>query len=97
MTGGAREQLSLQPIGRIRSALRTREEAPMQGSEGAPDAWLGVDPAFARVLSRIAAGRVRHPLSGQAEPAGAPPRAVREISGKVAAGTGSTEPAGKMP
>jgi tRNA-Thr(GGU) m(6)t(6)A37 methyltransferase TsaA len=28
----------------------------MQGSEGAPDAWLEVDPAFARGLSRIAAG-----------------------------------------
>jgi len=28
----------------------------MQGSEGAPDAWLEVDPAFERGLSRIAAG-----------------------------------------
>ena len=28
----------------------------MQGSEGTPDAWLEVDPAFARGLSRIAAG-----------------------------------------
>jgi tRNA-Thr(GGU) m(6)t(6)A37 methyltransferase TsaA len=28
----------------------------MQGSEGAPDAWLEIDPAFARGLSRIAAG-----------------------------------------
>ena len=56
MTGGAREHLSLQPIGRIRSALGTRKEAPRQGSEGAPDAWLEVDPAFERGLSRIAAG-----------------------------------------
>ena len=56
MTGGAREQLSLTPIGRIRSALRTRKEAPRQGYEGAPDAWLEVDPAFFRGLSRIAAG-----------------------------------------
>lgn len=56
MTGGAREQFSLQPIGHIRSALRTRKEAPRQGSEGAPDAWLEIDPAFAPGLSRIADG-----------------------------------------
>jgi tRNA-Thr(GGU) m(6)t(6)A37 methyltransferase TsaA len=49
-------QYPLRPIGHIRSSLRTLEEAPLQGSEGAPDAWLEVDPAFARGLSRIAAG-----------------------------------------
>ena len=53
---GAPEEYSLRPIGRIRSSLRTRKEAPRQGSEGAPDAWLEVDSAFARGLSRIAAG-----------------------------------------
>ena len=53
---GASEEYSLRPIGRIRSSLRTRKEAPRQGSEGAPDAWLEVDSAFARGLSRIAAG-----------------------------------------
>jgi len=46
----------LHPIGQIRSTLRTREEAPRQGSEGAPDAWLEVNPAFARGLLGIAAG-----------------------------------------
>ena len=51
-----REQYSLQPIGHVRSALRAREEAPRQGSEGAPDAWLEVDPAFARGLFGIATG-----------------------------------------
>ena len=48
--------VSLRPIGFIRSPLRTREDAPRQGPEGAPDAWLEVDPIFARGLSRIAAG-----------------------------------------
>jgi tRNA-Thr(GGU) m(6)t(6)A37 methyltransferase TsaA len=48
--------VSLRPIGFIRSPLRTREDAPRQGPEGAPDAWLEVDPTFARGLSRIAAG-----------------------------------------
>jgi tRNA-Thr(GGU) m(6)t(6)A37 methyltransferase TsaA len=47
---------SLHPIGHIRSALRALEEAPRQGSEGAPDAWLEVDSNFARGLSGIAAG-----------------------------------------
>lgn len=37
----------LRPIGFIRSSLKRRGSAPMQGSEGAPDAWLDVEP-FAR-------------------------------------------------
>ncbi len=49
-------QMKLHPIGRIRSTLRALEEAPRQGSEGAPDAWLEVDPTFARGLFRIVAG-----------------------------------------
>lgn len=31
---------TIEPIGVIRSALTKREDAPMQGDEGAPDAWL---------------------------------------------------------
>ena len=49
-------QMKLHPIGRIRSTLRALEEAPRQGSEGAPDAWLEVNPVFARGLLGIAAG-----------------------------------------
>ena len=37
----------LRPIGVIRSSLKSVEKAPMQGTEGAPDAWLEVH-AFAR-------------------------------------------------
>jgi tRNA-Thr(GGU) m(6)t(6)A37 methyltransferase TsaA len=33
---------SLRSVGVIRSALTNRREAPKQGSEGAPDAWLEV-------------------------------------------------------
>jgi tRNA-Thr(GGU) m(6)t(6)A37 methyltransferase TsaA len=51
-----REEYSLRPIGHIRSTLRALGEAPRQGSEGAPDAWLEVDPTFARGLSGVAAG-----------------------------------------
>ena len=51
-----REEYVLHPIGHIRSTLRARGDAPRQGSEGAPDAWLDVDPAFARALLGIAPG-----------------------------------------
>lgn len=46
----------LQPIGIIRSTLQTRAQAPKQGSEGAPDAWLEVDAAVAPGLKGIAPG-----------------------------------------
>ena len=49
-------EYSLRPVGFIRSELRDLKEAPRQGSEGAPDAWLDVDPAFARAVSSISAG-----------------------------------------
>jgi len=52
----AKEEYAVRPIGFVRSALRDLREAPRQGSEGAPDAWLDVDPAMAPALSGIAAG-----------------------------------------
>jgi len=54
--GGAREDFSLQPIGHIRSTLRALGDAPRQGSEGAPDAWLEVKLELARALHGLAAG-----------------------------------------
>jgi tRNA-Thr(GGU) m(6)t(6)A37 methyltransferase TsaA len=47
---------ALTPIGIVRSTLRSLEDAPRQGDEGAPDAWLEVDPAFARGLTGLRAG-----------------------------------------
>ena len=47
---------SLRPIGVVRSPLTTREEAPRQGSEGAPEAWVEIDPAFADALAGVAKG-----------------------------------------
>lgn len=47
---------SLQPIGQIQSTLQARDKAPRQGSEGAPDAWLKVNPRFARGLLGITTG-----------------------------------------
>jgi tRNA-Thr(GGU) m(6)t(6)A37 methyltransferase TsaA len=37
----------LTPIGYVRSSLREREQAPKQGSEGAPDAWIDVQSTVA--------------------------------------------------
>ena len=46
----------IRPIGAIRSGLTSRDAAPRQGNEGAPDAWLEVDAAVAEGLKGIAVG-----------------------------------------
>jgi tRNA-Thr(GGU) m(6)t(6)A37 methyltransferase TsaA len=46
----------VRPIGVLRSRLKARGEAPMQGSEVAPDAWLEVHPWAAAGLEGVAAG-----------------------------------------
>ena len=38
--------MNLIPIGTVRSSLRDPSEAPRQGREGAPAAWLEIDPAY---------------------------------------------------
>lgn len=37
----------LRPIGRVESTLTDRHTAPRQGDEGAPEAWLVLDPEVA--------------------------------------------------
>ncbi|HMQ29688.1 MAG TPA: tRNA (N6-threonylcarbamoyladenosine(37)-N6)-methyltransferase TrmO [Chloroflexaceae bacterium] len=44
------------PIGFVRSALTEREAAPLQGDEGAPAAWLELDPSVAEGLVGIGEG-----------------------------------------
>ena len=51
-----RDAALLHPIGYIRSTLEGLRSAPRQGSEGAPDAWLELEAAFAQALSGIAKG-----------------------------------------
>lgn len=46
----------LRPIGVLRSTLADRSQAPMQGSEGAPDAWIEIEAWAARALHGLAAG-----------------------------------------
>jgi tRNA-Thr(GGU) m(6)t(6)A37 methyltransferase TsaA len=48
--------IGLRPIGIIRSELRRLEDAPRQGSEGAPDAWLEIEPGLDRALSGVEPG-----------------------------------------
>lgn len=47
---------TIEPIGVIRSELSSREEAPNQGCEGSPDAWLELSSAFAEGLEGIGIG-----------------------------------------
>ena len=44
------------PIGVVRSSLRAPADAPNQASEGAPEAVLEIDPAFADALHRVQPG-----------------------------------------
>ncbi len=46
----------VQTIGVIRSTLKNRKGAPRQGSEGAPDVWLEVDPVVSPGLDGLKAG-----------------------------------------
>ena len=48
--------MNLRTIGIIRSQLRELKNAPRQGSEGAPDAWLELDPKYGEALLGIAPG-----------------------------------------
>lgn len=47
---------TFQPIGVIRSQLATLEAAPLQGDEGAPEAWLELTALVAQGLAGITAG-----------------------------------------
>jgi tRNA-Thr(GGU) m(6)t(6)A37 methyltransferase TsaA len=46
----------IKPIGFLRSELTSREAAPRQGNEGAPDAWIEVNSMVAQGLEGIAVG-----------------------------------------
>ena len=48
--------LTLSPIGRVESTLTEPSEAPRQGSEGAPDAWLVLEPRVREALDGLTPG-----------------------------------------
>jgi tRNA-Thr(GGU) m(6)t(6)A37 methyltransferase TsaA len=48
--------MELQPIGTVRSPLEDPATAPKQGDEGAPDAWLVLEPSLVAGIDGIGAG-----------------------------------------
>jgi tRNA-Thr(GGU) m(6)t(6)A37 methyltransferase TsaA len=48
---------TLSPLGFLQSALKSREEAPRQGREGAPDAWFEVNETVAEGLEGLEVGQ----------------------------------------
>jgi tRNA-Thr(GGU) m(6)t(6)A37 methyltransferase TsaA len=47
------ETYSLNPIGVVHSKLRHLEDAPKQGHEGAPEAWVEIFPQFLNAIDGI--------------------------------------------
>ncbi|WP_209695500.1 tRNA (N6-threonylcarbamoyladenosine(37)-N6)-methyltransferase TrmO [Kribbella aluminosa] len=50
------DELVLQVVGRVESELRERADAPRQGDEGAPDAWVVFDASVREALADVAPG-----------------------------------------
>jgi tRNA-Thr(GGU) m(6)t(6)A37 methyltransferase TsaA len=48
---------TIRPIGVVRSSLKDRASAPMQGYEGAPDAWIDIRAEFVKGLHLLEAGQ----------------------------------------
>ena len=48
---------TLNPIGRVSSPLLRRADAPKQGDEGAPEAWLEIEPAYADAARDLRVGQ----------------------------------------
>ena len=51
-----RGRYQIQPVAIIRSEIKKRGQAPKQGSEGAPDAWLEVQPAVLKGIEGLVVG-----------------------------------------
>lgn len=52
----AGNRLTIEPVGRVCSPLREPAEAPKQGDEGAPDAWLVFEPGVDEALRGLQVG-----------------------------------------
>lgn len=50
------ERYELRPIGRVASPLTDRADAPKQGHEGAPDAWIELDATVATAARDLVVG-----------------------------------------
>ena len=47
---------TIEPVGYVRSDLIRLEDAPMQGDEGAPEAWLEIEPTVGAGLIGVQVG-----------------------------------------
>ena len=47
---------TLRPVGSVESPLTDRDLAPRQGDEGAPQAWLVLDPSMRAAMDGLAVG-----------------------------------------
>ncbi|HEY7043018.1 MAG TPA: tRNA (N6-threonylcarbamoyladenosine(37)-N6)-methyltransferase TrmO [Nocardioidaceae bacterium] len=50
------ERYDVRVIGRVESPLGDREEAPNQGNEGAPEAWLTFEPHVSAAMADLQVG-----------------------------------------
>ncbi len=50
------ETFSVRPVGFVRSELKDRKNAPRQGNDGAPDAWIDIEAAYSDCLDRLSVG-----------------------------------------
>lgn len=57
MTTRGPQRYEVTPVAWVESPLGDRAQAPRQGSEGAPPAWLEVEPAFAEAIRDLRAGQ----------------------------------------
>ncbi|WP_276374955.1 tRNA (N6-threonylcarbamoyladenosine(37)-N6)-methyltransferase TrmO [Chryseolinea sp. H1M3-3] len=48
---------TLYPVGIVRSGLLRKEDCPLQGDEGAPEAWVEIDEKFSEGLKGLKAGQ----------------------------------------
>jgi tRNA-Thr(GGU) m(6)t(6)A37 methyltransferase TsaA len=46
----------VRPIGQVRSSLTELSQCPNQGSEGAPEAWIEIDPEFSEATDGLQPG-----------------------------------------
>lgn len=46
----------MEPVGRVESPLTERFQAPKQGREGSPDAWIAFEPELGEALHGIEVG-----------------------------------------
>lgn len=53
---GTSNTLVLKRIGVVRSTLRQKEDCPLQGDEGAPEAWIHIEEEYVAAMESLAPG-----------------------------------------